>query len=117
MEYKHINAIKVIRVRSLISEAILSIHVDSDNKELQMKILDAARRSSDVIEHIAEAIIEGHINNQTIIQDLNSAKYLLELFKNELLNVRVNIPTFNEIDALIDNFSVVQQEQSTDETR
>nr|WP_241392344.1 hypothetical protein [Serratia entomophila]ULG11312.1 hypothetical protein 345p3_00023 [Serratia entomophila]ULG11339.1 hypothetical protein 345p3_00050 [Serratia entomophila] len=108
MESKYIDAIKVIRVRSLLSEAILSIHIDSDDRELQIKILDAARRSNDVIEHIAEAIIEGRINNQTLIQDLNSAKYLLELFENELLNVRLNIPTFNEIDDLIDNLSVVQ---------
>jgi hypothetical protein len=108
MESKYIDAIKVIRVRSLISEAVLSIHIDSDDRALQIKILDAARRSNDVIEHIAEAIIEARINNQTLIQDLNSAKYLLELFENELLNVRLNIPTFNEIDDLIDNLSVVQ---------
>jgi len=94
-------AIKVIRIRSLISEALLSINVASDNQQLNDNIKNSTMKSCNVIEHIAEAILGGFIKPNVLIQDLESAKCLLNLFSKELNHVRLNILTLNEIQVLI----------------
>lgn len=95
------SAVKVIRVRSLISEAVLSIPTNPENPQLISKIKESALRSCDAIEHIAEAILGGFIKPASLVQDLETAKHLLDVFGDQFCNVRLNIPTINEIDALI----------------
>lgn len=104
------SAVKVIRVRSLISEAVLSIPTNPENPQLIRRIKESAIRSCDAIEHIAEAILGEFIKPASLIQDLETAKHLLDVFGDELCNVRLNVPTKNEIDALI--YEIRETEQA-----
>ncbi|HFS7477193.1 TPA: hypothetical protein ACH1PF_004856 [Enterobacter cloacae] len=94
-------AMKVISIRSFITKAILSINVTADNYHLNENIKKSVIRSCNTVNHIAEAISGDFIKPNILIQDLLSAKYLIDLFANELVHVSLNVPTKNEIDVLI----------------
>lgn len=94
-------AMNVICMRSSISKAILSIYITDDNYHLNDKIKKSVERSCDVVNHIAQAISGDFIKPNILIQDLQSAKYLIEAFEKELVHVSSNVPTKNDIDALI----------------
>lgn len=95
------HAIKVIRIRSLIAEALLSIEVSRNNPQLNDRIKNVAMRSCDVVEHIADYINGGFITGESLIRDLESAKHILELFSVELKFTCRTFPNKNEIDTLI----------------
>lgn len=94
-------AMKVISIRSIISKAILSINATADNYHLNENIKKSVERSCDVVNHTAQAIIGDFIKPNILIQDLQSAKYLIEVFEKEFVHVSSTVPTKNEIDVLI----------------
>lgn len=77
MKNLHALATKVILLRCLVLNGILSCNMTDENKALQLKTLEFTRHSSKAIEHIANAILERNIRTHMLIQNLNSSKYIL----------------------------------------
>ena len=61
-----------------------------------------ACRTNDVIEHIAQDAINEEVTAITLIQSLETALYLLNEYQQPLNNSRLNIPTVDEIQVLIE---------------
>ncbi|EEW4238913.1 hypothetical protein D9M62_002002 [Escherichia coli] len=101
MNDMYILALKTIRFRSLIAEALLdSLPVCKDIKR-SGEIITACHRSADVVEHISQYAIDGSLNEYQLIQDLESALFLLDVFGAELLNSKSFVPDGNEIKKLM----------------
>lgn len=67
-------AFNVIRIRSLIAEALL---FDIEKTQQHVDIIKVACRTNDVIEHIAQDAINEEVTAITLIQSLETALYLL----------------------------------------
>ncbi|MCD9465088.1 hypothetical protein GLP30_19030 [Photobacterium phosphoreum] len=92
-------AFNVIRIRSLIAEALL---FDIEKTQQHVDIIKVACRTNDVIEHIAQDAINEEVTAITLIQSLETALYLLNEYQQPLNNSRLNIPTVDEIQTLIE---------------
>ncbi|MCD9477097.1 hypothetical protein [Photobacterium phosphoreum] len=92
-------AFNVIRIRSLIAEALL---FDIEKTQQHVDIIKVACRTNDVIEHIAQDAINEEVTAITLIQSLETALYLLNEYQQPLNNSRLNIPTVDEIQVLIE---------------
>ncbi|OAE45590.1 hypothetical protein A7J58_21195 [Enterobacter cloacae] len=98
-------ATKVIRSRCLVLNEILSSNMTYGKAAVQSTVLEFARNSSEAIEHIANAILERNISTHTLIQNLNSSKYILEVFSSEFTADDGNIYLLNKIDDLFDELA------------
>lgn len=101
MNNLYIIATQVIRMRCLILNRILSSNMTGENKAMQSTVLEFTRHSSEAIEHIANAILERNIRTHTLIQNLNSSKYILEIFSSEFIESDGKISLLNDIDDLL----------------
>lgn len=72
-------ATKVIRLRCLVLNRILSSSITDGNKSLQSTVLDLTRHSSEAIEQIANAILERNITTHALVQNLYYSNRLCEL--------------------------------------
>lgn len=91
-------AFNVIRIRSLIAEALL---FDIEKTQQHVDIIKVACRTNDVIEHIAQDAINGEVKAITLIQSLGTALYLLNEYQQLLSNSKLNLPTADEIKTLM----------------
>lgn len=91
-------AFNVIRIRSLIAEALL---FDIEKTQQHVDIIKVACCTNDVIEHIAQDAINGEVRAITLIQSLGTALYLLNEYQQLLSNSKLNLPTADEIKTLI----------------
>ncbi|WP_064576011.1 hypothetical protein [Hafnia paralvei] len=101
MEIIHKLAFQTILIRSQISEALCLYASEFGSSE---SILNAAERSSDVIEHIAQYALEGvnhDMQANLLVQDLTTALFLISEFERELKQSRKNVPNANDINVLI----------------
>ena len=105
MKNLHALAIKVILLRCLVLNGILSCNMTDENKALQLKTLEFTRHSSKAIEHIANAILERNIRTHMLIQNLNSSKYILEIFSSEFIEDSVKMSLLNDIEDLLDELT------------
>lgn len=94
-------ATKVIRLRCLVLNRILCSNMTDGNKALQSKVLEFTRHSSEAIEHIADAILERNIKTHVLIQNLNSSKYILEIFSSEFMDGDGKMSLLNDIDDVL----------------
>lgn len=98
-------ATKVIRLRCLVLNRILSSSLTDGNRALQSTVLEFTRHSSEAIEHIANAILERNIRTHTLIQNLNSSKYILEIFSSELMEDDGKMSLLKDLDDLLDELA------------
>lgn len=98
-------ATKVIRSRCLVLNEILSSNMTDGNAAVQSTVLEFARNSSDAIEHIANAILERNISTHTLLQNLNSSKYILEVLSSEFTVGDGKIYLLSNIDDLLDELT------------
>ena len=105
-------ATKVIRLRCLVLNRILSSSMTDGNRALQSTVLEFTRHSSETIEHIANAILERNIRTHTLIQNLNSSKYILEIFSSEFMEDDGKMSLLKDINDLLDELT--QQTLSLD---
>lgn len=75
------------------------------NRALQSTVLEFTRHSSETIEHIANAILERNIRTHTLIQNLNSSKYILEIFSSEFMEGDGKMSLLKDIDDLLDELT------------
>lgn len=98
-------ATKVIRLRCLVLNRILSCSTTDGNRALQSTLLEFTRHSSEAIGHIANAILERSIRTHTLIQNLNSSKYILEIFSSEFMEYDGKMSLLKDIDDLLDELT------------
>ena len=98
-------ATKVIRLRCLVLNRMLSSSMTDGNRALQSTVLEFTRHSSETIEHIANAIQERNIRTHTLIQNLNSSKYILEIFSSEFKEDDGKMSLLKDIDDLLDELT------------
>ncbi|EEP7800068.1 hypothetical protein HCK70_002169 [Salmonella enterica] len=101
MEKIHELAFRTIQIRSQISEALCLYATEWGSSN---SILNAAGRSSDVIEHIAQYTLEGvnhDMQANLLVQDLTTALFLISEFERELKKSRRNVPDIIDINLLI----------------
>jgi len=98
-------ATKVIRLRCLVLNRILSSSMTDGSKALQSTVLEFTRHSSEAIEHIANAILERNIRTHMLIQNLNSSKYILEIFSSEFMEDDGKMSLLKNIDDLLDELA------------
>lgn len=101
MNDMNILALKTIRYRSLIAEALLDSLSSCKDLKRSGEIIKTCHRSADVVEHISEGAINGSLKEYQLIQDLESALFLLEVFGAELLNSKSSVPDREEIKKLM----------------
>lgn len=94
-------ATKVIRLRCLVLNEILSSSMTDGNKALQSTVLQFTCHSSEAIEQIANSMLERNIRTHTLIQNLNSSKYILEIFSSEFMEDDGKMSLLNDIDDLL----------------
>ena len=94
-------ATKVIRLRCLVLNRILSSSMTNGNRALQSTVLEFTRHSSETIEHIANSILERNIRTHMLIQNLNSSKYILEIFSSEFMEDDGKMSLLKDIDDLL----------------
>lgn len=95
-------AFQVVRVRSLIVEALLryTVNLDDLDSEVLNSIIETGWKTSDVIEHIAKEAVDGQLSPSRLIQDLETADYLLNKFESILKTSPSHLPSCDEINAL-----------------
>ncbi|EBY2398124.1 hypothetical protein DU941_21610 [Salmonella enterica subsp. enterica serovar Newport] len=94
-------ALKTIRYRSLIAEALLGNLSECEDTKRRSEIITVCHRSADVIEHISQYVIEDCLDKHQLIQDLESALFILDVFSFELDKVNSCIPDSEEIKVLM----------------
>ncbi|HAS5226696.1 TPA: hypothetical protein I7D23_003527 [Vibrio cholerae] len=107
-------AFKVIRIRSMILEALLNTNViyhSSNNKELNDSIMQVCFKTSDVIEHIAQEAMNNKLSAESLVGDLESALYILERFEVLLKYSTSNLPNRDEIHHLINCIQELKEEK------
>ncbi|CAK3962209.1 hypothetical protein VCRA2120E57_700015 [Vibrio crassostreae] len=63
-------------------------------------IIETGWKTSDVIEHIAKEAVDGQLSPSRLIQDLETADYLLNKFESILKTSPSHLPSCDEINAL-----------------
>lgn len=109
METIHKLAFQTILIRSQISEALCLYASEFGSSD---SILNAAGRSSDVIEHVAQYALEGvnhDMQANLLVQDLTTALFLISEFESELEQSRRNVPSATDINSLISEIKEVFQ--------
>jgi len=101
MNDMYILAMKTIRYRSLIAEALLDSLPASNDTKRSGEIITTCHRSADVVEHISQDAIDGNLKEYQLIQDLESALFLLDVFGAELLKSKSTVPDREEIKKLM----------------
>lgn len=92
-------ALQTLRYRSLICEALLA-HVKGADARAQ-EVINVCLGSTDVVEHIAQDLLEGHYHKAWLTQDLSSALLLLDNFSAELAGSHLQVPSREDIQALL----------------
>ena len=92
-------ALQTLRYRSLISEALLA-HVNVTDARAQ-QVIGVCRGSADVVEHIAQGVLEGQYHKAWLLQELSDALLLLDDFSAELAHSHLQVPSRHDIQALL----------------
>ncbi len=100
MDTTHALSFEIIRIRSQIAEALLSQITTRDSAKERCLIIEAAYRTTDVIEHIAQDALNGECHAPFLIQTLETALLLLDN-RSILKGCKRNLPTKDTIKALI----------------
>lgn len=100
METTHALSFEIIRIRSQIAEALLSQIDTRDNTQERYLIIEAAYRTTDVIEHIAQDALNGECHAPFLIQTLETALLFLD-DPSISKGCKRNLPTKDTIKALI----------------
>ncbi|EDL52177.1 hypothetical protein VSAK1_26495 [Vibrio mediterranei AK1] len=106
-------AFKVIRIRSLISEALMSenvfLHI-CDDSNLVSRVVKIGCGTSDVIEHIADDALRNKVCCEALINDLKVALLVLDEFETPLTTYSDRIvPSREEIHHLMKLISTYQK--------
>ncbi|EJJ6797061.1 hypothetical protein NJI94_004013 [Escherichia coli] len=105
-------ALKTIRYRSLIAEALLGNLSECEDTKRLSEIITVCHRTADVIEHISQYAIEDCLYKHQLIQNLESALFILDNFSRELNNVNSYFPDSDEIKTLIAEIGRVNDKYS-----
>jgi hypothetical protein len=97
------HALQTLRYHSQISEALLA-HARGTGARIH-QVIEACRVSMDVIERIAQDLLEGQYHKAWFIQELNDALVLLDDFSSELARSPLQIPSRNDIQTLLTQIS------------
>ena len=92
-------ALQTLRYRSLISEALLA-HIKVTDARAQ-QVIEVCRGSADVVEHIAQDVLEGQYHKAWLMQELSDALLLLDDFSAELARSHLQVPSRDDIQALL----------------
>ena len=103
MNQELIFALQTLRYRSLISEALLA-HVNVTDARAQ-QVIGVCRGSADVVEHIAQDVLEGQYHKAWLLQELSDALLLLDDFSVELAHSPLEVPSRDDIQALLTQIS------------
>lgn len=92
-------ALQTLRYRSLISEALLA-HLKVTDARVQ-RVIGVCRGSADVVEHIAQDVMEGRCHKAWLMQELSDALLLLDDFSAELARAPLEVPSREDIQTLL----------------
>lgn len=107
MDSEHQTAFEVIRVRSLLLEALMHQFKRHQLKEEErLNIIEVGLKTSDVIEHIAQDALSNEYHADFLRQSLDTALHLLDKFAPLLQESGLHVPTKKEITQLLNNLNV-----------